>query len=147
MDEFLYMPHVENPTYPDEDALWHAAHPPVSQKYMDNSTETKFEIIREAFEKEYSQFKDFLDGKLNMKAESYFTWFYNRLFYIEFPEHFERDIAGIYEELSSTDKAWVDNTRKLIQKNHQIVVEQQSKIWPQAFEQNHITPARMSGEF
>ena len=136
MDEFKYMPHVENPTYPLEDAWWHAAHPPVSQMNMDNSTETKFAIIQESFAKEYAQLQDFLDGKLDMDAERYFSWFYNKLFYIEFPERFETEIAGIYDELTTTNKAWVENTRKLIQKYHPIVVEQQLKIWPEKAEKN-----------
>ena len=130
MDEFKYRPHVENPTYPIEDAWWHAANPPVSQKYMDNSIETKLAIIQEAFAKEYAQLKDFLDGKLGMDAKVYFAWFYNRLFYIELPERFEEDIAGIYDELNAADKAWVENTRKLIQEYHRIVIEQQLKVWP-----------------
>jgi hypothetical protein len=127
---FENTPARANWTYKDEEAIWHAAHPPVSQKYMDMSIADKFSLIKKTFAAEFAQYKDFLDGKLNMSGETYYAMFDCKLYYIMFPQSFEADVSEIEGELDSAGKAWITNTRKLIRKYYLVYMGQQSKLWP-----------------
>jgi hypothetical protein len=94
-------------------------------------------IIMETFGREYSEFTNFLAGKLDMSNKAFYEWSDRKLFYIEFPESFEKAIANLENDsgdLTSTELAWISNTRKLIQKYHAIAYKQMIEIWPQMAE-------------
>lgn len=134
--------HTKRPvnfTYPSEEAMWYAANPPPDTKDMDNSRQEAFSLIKGKFEKEFTEFKDFLNGKLGISFYTYCFWFYRKLFYIESPEFFEdevKDITTHYgDDISFADYAWIKNTRELIAKYHGIFTELYSKEVEPIFEE------------
>jgi hypothetical protein len=115
---------IVNWTYQSEEAQFHAENPPIDQRLLGNSSKEALSVIQADFEAEFRQFKDFLDGKLNMSARAYAVWYGSKLYYIEYPELFDKDVSGLEQPtsgLDSSDRAWIANTRKLIQKYHAIL--------------------------
>jgi hypothetical protein len=70
--------------------------------------------IKEKFEKELSQYKDFLDGKRGI----YFYYFSDpRLFELDIKDLLSDDHPG---KLSPADLAWIEDTRELVKKHNAV---------------------------
>ena len=123
-DDYKHIPHCENPSYSCDDAGWHAANPPL-RPMLEPTKRLVFEIIQEDFSEEFQQLRDFLDGKTEIPEGTDYKWACRSIKYLESPETFEQEIAALDElhggDLSTTDHAWIANTRVLITKYHAIV--------------------------
>ena len=113
--EWTYVPSVANWTYPCEEAMWWADHSQ-NQRDFEPPRRERFSFLQERFEGEFSQFIDFLKGKLEI------PW---RLNYIEHPEDFDYDLTMLDkcwgDCLTFADLAWIKNTRELIKKYHVVL--------------------------
>ena len=127
--EMKYVPSVADWTFASEKAEWYADHP-VIDNYVP-SKKIMLKGIKDDFDKEFNEFRDFLDGKIlldngkPMYPELYYTWSNRKLFYIQHPEWFDEDILALNDcrgELTPVDHAWIRNTRKLIEKYNAIVI-------------------------
>jgi hypothetical protein len=132
-----YTPRPVSYTYPEEEAAWWADNPPRSQKNDKMCYHSKifFEILQNKFQNEFSQYRDFLDGKIisdsgkPMDAGFYYDhWGKCELWYIKYPDEYEKYVEEIYKQLSETNQAWVNNTRLVIKKYHDIYIEAQKKL-------------------
>jgi len=86
------------------------------------------DIIQEQANKEFNAVQDYRNGKID-KPVTYRTICGNKaeepLYYFKNPEMFERDIANLDDclgELTAIDQAWINNTRRLIQAYHAVVI-------------------------
>ena len=120
-------------TYPEEESIWFNNNPEKRQKLFAPTKREMFEIIKKGFAKELTEFQDFINGKLEMSPDLYYKWFHRSLYYIEFPELFEKDIEGLGnyqgDDLSSADQAWIKNTSKLIEKYHEVVKTHMEELY------------------
>jgi hypothetical protein len=96
------------------------------------------DVIKEQANKEFNALQDYQKGK-TAEPRIYGTTVNGlrvseSLFYFEFPEIFESDISNLDDclgELTHIDKAWINNTRKLIQQYHAVItgeLEQQHSV-------------------
>ena len=104
-----------------------------SEANMKASKTTMLSIIKEQANKEFNALQDYLNGKIDEPKKTRIIGNVvseDNLLYFEYPAEFEKDIAGLENDLgdlSDSDLAWIENTKNLIQKYHAVVYKGEKK--------------------